>query len=57
MELLDYTQTKLKVKEVREDASEDRGEINHQKGEKASQLPLASAENVLLRGQVTEIPF
>lgn len=28
MELLDYTQTKLKLEKVREDASEDRGEMN-----------------------------
>lgn len=30
MELLDYTQTKLKSEKVREDASEDRGEMNQQ---------------------------
>lgn len=51
MELLDYTQTKLKHEKVREDASEDRGEINQQ----ASQQPLVSAENGLLGG--TEISF
>lgn len=43
MELLDYTQTKLKLEKVREDASEDRGEMNQQ------QLFL-SAENGLLGG-------